>query len=1539
MTNLSNDIISVFLNKQVLSLKDSNISLSLIAQGIQCYTEEVRHHVQSLSPTLFQLSFNKDNTMIIRVDPQIDICEAFLTGHCHNIVKACDKLHICREFGHCKIRDCRYPHNFTHGQNRKIVQQMNCENINCILLVRLIQMTKTLNNSESLSNTRYINNSNKNLLEKDDINKQIDISYPSRNLAQQIDMEIIEMKLKVKNIIIEKKFQESENEYFRRRIIQLEQINGIEFYFIFLIILKYFYFLDIEKLLSSPILTFENIDIKFKRTKQIINRTSFLLKILINNQQDKITEGRIKLYISLLVGNSISYTIIDLSTMNEQICLIQCNNDLDFDKVRQQYQSKPQLQGKDLSLIQIYECDTVSICFIDEHKIMKYDDIENIIQSVRKNIFTFQLVNEYCAEVEFINANAFKEWMSIVEKVKTKFHITVTPIINEIDDENAEQSIPNSTENIPFTVNKPNPVTITLRREWSMVVAHPIFKVEYKDYIRNELGGEIEINGNDVTYTGNFPCLPRCPSNQAILANKTNNYMQKLKYQTLHDLKQYHVNILRANSTTVAFNRIQRNDYMIAGKPYDIFELRNKLFPKTHQTERTYSARNSQFDDRSTSLSTVPPVSHTSIYPVTTTEGISMFSINTFEDRLQQHLKETFNVKVIIERNQTHDKIKGEKIHIIIQLTGQMNDVKSALNDLINLFSSLHTRKFDDKTDGNWTKIDAAIDVIQHHFTLNNLLCICQKMSSTCVYVNYFDLTNPQFGIDEQKIEDLINNQFSLATIIFNPQSTLSKFTKEWTNLEDIIRKRDDFKKDICFYNETNTLYLFGLTKLVKEFRQTFEQIKNKYVPQPCKITLSDEQLNFLRYVGKNDLNKLEKQYKADGCDLNLSRLQQHGHFLAPLDLHTQIKESLEALAQISKIKFEIKSTAFAVLINNEPERLLSLVKSKCYLEKKIQTHRSYISVPIAQIIDTDDRSQQSQSAQKTNSTSINIDKSTITIAIGDLTTQAVDVIIVCSTSDVLRKSIITIAGPQVQAEYDASHKNSQQTAVTSNGTLPCKRILFIPWKSNSPNPTSLKTSLSEFVSIAITYVFTNGFKTLAFPSVGCGKFGFDPSIIAKHMIDETVVQLVSNTYNIDVSFILLSNQQNVYDAFVTYLNTIQTHPKNLPKQNPKNTTNHHSKIPYEEKIIEITLISSNNNYLTECKRDILELSHLYLFKTRLTDKHDMIDWSQNTINQYYDYCLKQHVIPTLDFHTLTLELIGPKDSVLEAEKHFYELTTETFKQARIHAVSRGVIWSVEITSNSETWEQYSFKLNGVIEDAYLKKISHELHEQFFLFLLKVDFVNDKQEKCRVVFSNMQEHYETNIRRIRRKVVDSLLPDTWEPSNQNCKRVLLQSSSKEYQDVLQKFNTTMNNQYTRIIKIERIQNERWFKQYAAHRDEYKQRYGQLDERLLFHGCLETSANQIVQECFNRSFAGVNGVAYGCGVYFHSHANYSHSYAKPSGSGERTMFLARVLIGKTCHGNSSMKVPPAGYDTTTDGQNIFVVYHDAGAYADHLITYQ
>ncbi|CAF4001288.1 unnamed protein product [Rotaria magnacalcarata] len=1162
---------------------------------------------------------------------------------------------------------------------------MNCADINCELLVKLIRLKKyserKFGSTESLSKTRNSIVDNKDLSKEADINKQIDVSFPSIFFAKQIDMEIIEMILCQKNIRIEKKFKECENEYFRRSTLQLEEKS------------------DVDELLATPILTHDHVDFKIKRTKQLTDRTCFVLKILVSDQQNKVDENRVKLYISLLVGNSISYRIFNLSISDEKAYLVQCNNDIDFDRIRQQYETRRQLQGRDVTLMQIHEYDTASIYYIDEHKTMKYDDLENILQSVRKYVFTFQLVNEYCAEVEFINSVAFKEWMSVIEKVKDKYRVNVEPIIQEVDDGNyTENSSSSTTENIPFNFDKPNLVSITLRSEWSMVAAHPVFQLEYKDYI-------------------------------------------------------------------------QRNDYMIAARPQDLFELRGKLFPKPNQnfqTDRRNPPRNYQPDNRllpvplmqqeiveppSSSLPAAKPANTSSIFPITKAEEMNMFLMDKFEERLQEHLKEICNVNIIIERHAVNDKVKGDKTRIRIKLTGEMNDVESALNDLSNLFSSLRTREFNDKTDGNWTKIEEVVDLIQHHFALINLHALCQRISPTCLHVYFFDVTNPQFGIDEQKIDDIINNQFSLATIIHNQRLASAKFIKEWTDLEEKIRKQDNYKKDICFSREADSFYLFGLTKLVKELRQTFEQLKNKYIPQACKISLSDKQLNFLRYVAKTNLNKIEKQYKGDGCDISLTRLEQHGHFLAPVDMHSRIKDTLEALK-------------LAVIFY----------------------------------------------------------------------------------------------------------------------------VRFI----------------------------------LAFPSVGCGKLGFDPSIIAQHMIDETEAQLISSKSTMNVSFILVQEQQNVYDAFVKYLNTIQT---NVAQQSSKSKTSQHLKIPYDEKIIEITLIGSNNAQLDQCKNDILELANACLFKTRLTDKQDMMDWSQNTISTYYDHCLKQHVIPTLNFNTLSIELVGPKDAVREAEKHFYELTTETLKAARIHAVSRGIIWSVEVTPNSDTWEQYSFKLNGLIEDAYLKK------------LVNYDFVNDKQERCRIVFSNMEEFHGTDVRRIRRKVVDSLLPDTWEPSDQNCKRVVLQSSSKEYRDVSQQFAATMRGQYTQIVKIERIQNERWFKQYAAHRDDFKQRYKTLDERLLFHGCDGTSANKIAQECFNRSFAGVHGVAYGCGVYFHSHANYSHSYAKPDISGQRTMFLARVLIGKTCRGNQGMKTPLPGHDTTTDGQHIFVIYHDAGAYADHLITYQ
>ena len=86
-----------------------------------------------------------------------------------------------------------------------------------------------------------------------------------------------------------------------------------------------------------------------------------------------------------------------------------------------------------------------------------------------------------------------------------------------------------------------------------------------------------------------------------------------------------------------------------------------------------------------------------------------------------------------------------------------------------------------------------------------------------------------------------------------------------------------------------------------------------------------------------------------------------------------------------------------------------------------------------------------------------------------------------------------------------------------------------------------------------------------------------------------------------------------------------------------------------------------------------------------------------------------------------------------------------------------------------------------------------------------------------------------------------------------------------------------NNTMPQIQSVERIQNQRWFKQYKAHEHEFKQKLGKQTQEWLFHGeridrsrprglgsklvhlgCNEQASKNIEMECFNRSYAGQHG---------------------------------------------------------------------------------
>ena len=92
--------------------------------------------------------------------------------------------------------------------------------------------------------------------------------------------------------------------------------------------------------------------------------------------------------------------------------------------------------------------------------------------------------------------------------------------------------------------------------------------------------------------------------------------------------------------------------------------------------------------------------------------------------------------------------------------------------------------------------------------------------------------------------------------------------------------------------------------------------------------------------------------------------------------------------------------------------------------------------------------------------------------------------------------------------------------------------------------------------------------------------------------------------------------------------------------------------------------------------------------------------------------------------------------------------------------------------------------------------------------------------------------------------------------------------------------------------------------------------------------------------------------YGRGVYYARDASYSSSstYSPPDANGYKYIYLAKVLTGQFCQGNSSMIVPPAKnpykdpnvlFESTVDSvsnPSIFVVFHDAQSYPEYLIVF-
>jgi hypothetical protein len=113
--------------------------------------------------------------------------------------------------------------------------------------------------------------------------------------------------------------------------------------------------------------------------------------------------------------------------------------------------------------------------------------------------------------------------------------------------------------------------------------------------------------------------------------------------------------------------------------------------------------------------------------------------------------------------------------------------------------------------------------------------------------------------------------------------------------------------------------------------------------------------------------------------------------------------------------------------------------------------------------------------------------------------------------------------------------------------------------------------------------------------------------------------------------------------------------------------------------------------------------------------------------------------------------------------------------------------------------------------------------------------------------------------------IDYHIPSTWQNSKEDQMRLIVPKNTDEYKSIIKTFDEGMRGKYKEIIKLERIQNERWYMQYMAHSKDFKKRLNEDTEIRLYHGCPDQAADLIIHDCFNRSFAGVNGILFFCEI--------------------------------------------------------------------------
>uniref|UniRef100_A0A8C1DMJ2 Poly [ADP-ribose] polymerase n=1 Tax=Cyprinus carpio carpio TaxID=630221 RepID=A0A8C1DMJ2_CYPCA len=317
------------------------------------------------------------------------------------------------------------------------------------------------------------------------------------------------------------------------------------------------------------------------------------------------------------------------------------------------------------------------------------------------------------------------------------------------------------------------------------------------------------------------------------------------------------------------------------------------------------------------------------------------------------------------------------------------------------------------------------------------------------------------------------------------------------------------------------------------------------------------------------------------------------------------------------------------------------------------------------------------------------------------------------------------------------------------------------------------------------------------------------------------------------------------------------------------------------------------------------------------------------------------------------LTVSGKRDDVLDAVlkiNGFIQAARDReTREGEVKRLRETLCWEV---ARGERWESLESGISYDIELAFHRKQKscqyQEKGETYTVDFNKMEVTNSKRESCRIKRTLLGDSDTAIIHP----------PTTWtKMDGRDLEIITLQSNSAEYKNIETAFLKSSqhpNVKPVQVQQIDRIQSQSQWQRYCVLKQAVDKKYPkQTNERLLYHGTTKEICQKINKNGFNRSFCGRNAVVHGEGTYFGKEAWYScqDQYSNPDDKQLKYIYRARVVTGSLCKSRGGMKEPDpinaadprAGlHDCAVDSlQNpfIFVVFCDAGAYPEYLITFK